>query len=1247
MKKTKDKSFKKKIVPLPTLLSQLNADFQGNLIQKRQAFDVLFRLFCDVTRHQAFDEKKGSVVVFLRQCFDASRHFLELLPDLNLDEHVQKKYYEHISAIQSKYARHCPSTEERAVLEIVESTLVLAGKQHDGETKEPILKNKSTLEVSVEQSDNSCLLPEELLKTNHVTLIGSNYHTLHQILLELRADRHSTLEKWFALKQETLSFILKQEKMDTPIEAKLQQVELALRIVSDYIEFCLHKGLINKIAAPRGSMIKLFQRYANYYAQTDAPEATKQALKEKADDLQDYAFKNIEINFYKGLMASSCVDPNEKKGARRKRDTLIKQSEHSIASMLETYYDLMMRPIDALEHQSIDTRIRFLKHQKVVLRTDCEDSISKLHLIASRSLQDAFFHYCQVPPNRCIGLIDPPIFLVNNAHDWYDDTSQIVETLNNDLSDLEKETIGEVIQLYFHYKRLHVTKEMKDWAQTYFVCSNQLESDLFIMQTRQEMYQFLFQKENVIKDNATKKAEGIENACRWILSSLYATAYMKKLALNTLQNLDRFTTEGKNASECVQEPEEPAAPSVLFKDSVTPKKSKKSKKNKKGTMKPVKDADEVWFNLSKDYEFMKLSPPDWEEYQDRFNCATQDDNDEEVLRVVDHWIKQVELDFTGDPNLYSRMLFDMHLDKVTALQWLERYSEANDCLDKMGMLYLIDPSFKKIRLQQSLILLCRRADLYADQDQADTAIRTLEEAEQMAEANDTFCFEASWHLKMSTGQFQYDFLERLCTYLLEEKTFILLHDRQWEYFYFCYEKITTIIGNQLLKKQSNPDDMLDMKAAPASNPDSSFAWISRETSSKIYALLLRYSEEFFPNLLFDIYKSQGMNFTSFYLSSWQGMDRKKAQEAFSKALQYTQEQEERHAIQHQIDVLASRDFSKDMQNHIENISRSRKKEAFFSALKDLLTDGMPVQNEASTPSQLISAIEEYAFFFEIRNVLLLLEKIPDKKQPFQFKVSSVIDEIMLVVLIDLMKEIKTHEASLNHCRFLKKDLSADEKTVCMKEWWWTAKYVFETMLETANIFSLIFDEDVDSEIQKEIEQERHKKQNIIESIARKIEPQHFTALPTKIDLTFKTAEKSVFSLPSMPEAYDRGLNALIQNKPSYALHYLLDARQSDISKQKSAIASVPIAYCSIWLLKALHSDEFQRHIEASLLKEHFGPLYQCIHSYTKYLSSKKNMCLFDDTIKRSIAPAISQLPEQLTILEKSEDESQKDSRLSH
>ena len=47
-----------------------------------------------------------------------------------------------------------------------------------------------------------------------------------------------------------------------------------------------------------------------------------------------------------------------------------------------------------------------------------------------------------------------------------------------------------------------------------------------------------------------KKAEGIENACRWILSSLYATAYMKKLALNTLQNLDRFTAEEKNASAC-------------------------------------------------------------------------------------------------------------------------------------------------------------------------------------------------------------------------------------------------------------------------------------------------------------------------------------------------------------------------------------------------------------------------------------------------------------------------------------------------------------------------------------------------------------------------------------------------------------------------------------------------------------------------------------------------------------------------
>ena len=803
-----------------------------------------------------------------------------------------------------------------------------------------------------------------------------------------------------------------------------------------------------------------------------------------------------------------------------------------------------------------------------------------------------------------------------------------------------------MIQLYFHYKRLHVTKEMKAWAQTYFVCSNQLESELFIMQTRQEMYRFLFQKENVIKDNATKKAEGIENACRWILSSLYASAYMKKLALNTLQNLDPFTNEEKNASECVQDREEPAAPLVLFEDSVTLKKNKKSKKNKKGTMKPAKDEDDVWFNLPKDYEFMKLSPPDWKEYQDCFNRATQGDDDEEVLRVVDHWIKHVELDFTGDPNLYSRMLFDMHIDKVSALQLLERYSEANDCLDKMSRLYLIDPSFKKIRLQQSLILLCRRADLYADQEQDDATIRTLEEAEQMAEANGTFCFEASWHLKISIGRFQYDFLERLCNYLLEEKAFILLHDRQWEYFYFCYEKITTIIANQLLEKQSNPGDMLDMKATPASNPDASFAWISRETSSKIYALLLRYSEEFFPNLLFDIYKSQGVNFTSFYLTSWQGVDRKKAQEAFSKALQYTQEQEERHAIQHQLDVLASRNFPNDMQKHIENSSRSRKKKVFFSTLKDLLTDRMPVQNEVSTPLQLISAIEEYVFFFEIRNVLLLLEKIPDKKQSFQFKVSSVIDETMLVVLIDLMKNIKTHEASLNHCRFLKKDLSADEKTVCMKEWWWTEKYVLETMLETANIFSLIFDEDVDSEIQKEIEQEIHKKQNIIESITRKIEPQHFTALPTKIDLTFKTAEKSVFSLQSMPEAYDRGLNALIQNKPSYALYYLLDARQSDISKQKSVITSVPVAYCSIWLLKALHSDAFQRHVDASLLNEHFSPLYQCIYNYTKSLSSLKEKCLFDDTIKRSIAPAISQLPKQLTILAESQDESQKDSELS-
>lgn len=1242
MKKTKDKSFKKKIVPLPTLLSQLNADFQGNLIQKRQAFDVLFRLFCDVTRHQAFDEKKGSVVVFLRQCFDASRHFLELLPDLNLDEHVQKKYYEHISAIQSKYARHCPSTEERAVLEIVESTLVLAGKQHDGETKEPILKNKSTLEVSVEQSDNSCLLPEELLKTNHVTLIGSNYHTLHQILLELRADRHSTLEKWFALKQETLSFILKQEKMDTPIEAKLQQVELALRIVSDYIEFCLHKGLINKIAAPRGSMIKLFQRYANYYAQTDAPEATKQALKEKADDLQDYAFKNIEINFYKGLMASSCVDPNEKKGARRKRDTLIKQSEHSIASMLETYYDLMMRPIDALEHQSIDTRIRFLKHQKVVLRTDCEDSISKLHLIASRSLQDAFFHYCQVPPNRCIGLIDPPIFLVNNAHDWYDDTSQIVETLNNDLSDLEKETIGEVIQLYFHYKRLHVTKEMKDWAQTYFVCSNQLESDLFIMQTRQEMYQFLFQKENVIKDNATKKAEGIENACRWILSSIYATAYMKKLALNTLQNLDRFTTEGKNASECVQEPEEPAAPSVLFKDRVTPKKSKKSKKNKKGTMKPVKDADEVWFNLSKDYEFMKLSPPDWEEYQDCFNRVTQGDDHEKVLRVVDHWIKQVELDFTGDPNLYSRMLFDMHLDKVTALQWLERYSEANDCLDKMGMLYLIDPSFKKIRLQQSLILLCRRANLYEDQDQADEAIRTLEEAEQMAEANDTFCFEASWHLKMSTGQFQYDFLERLCTYLLEEKTFILLHDRQWEYFYLCYEKITTIIANQLLRKQSNPGDMLDMKAAPASNPDTSFAWINRETSSKIYALLLRYSEEFFPYLLFDIYKSKGIHFTSFYLSSWQGMDRKMAQEAFSKALQHTQKQEEKHTIQQQLDTLANRDFRDKRQGYMQKIEESNTEEVFFSALENLLKEGMPAPNEVSTLSQLSSAIEEYFFFFEIRNVLLLLERMSGT-----IKVSFEINGMMLAILIDLMKSIKTHEASLNNCRSHEEDVSDDERTVCLNKWW-TAKYVLETIRETANIFSLIFDEEVDSDIQEVMEQEIQTKQELIESAEKVIEPQRFIALPTKIDLAFKTAEKNVFALPSMPEAYDRGLNALIQNKPSYALHYLSGVRLNvNLEAAKRAIAEVPVAYGSIWLLKALHSDTFQQRADASLLKKHFRPLYECIHSYTKQLSLPKNKSLFGDTIKKNITPAFRQLPNQLAILAKSQEESQKDSWLSH
>ena len=659
-----------------------------------------------------------------------------------------------------------------------------------------------------------------------------------------------------------------------------------------------------------------------------------------------------------------------------------------------------------------------------------------------------------------------------------------------------------------------------------------------------------------------KKAEGIENACRWILSSLYATAYMKKLALNTLQNLDRFTAEEKNASACVQEPEEPAVPSVLFEDSVMLKKNKKSKKNKKGTMKPAKDEDDVWFNLPKDYEFMKLSPPDWKEYQDCFNRVTQDDDHEEVLRVVDHWIKHVELDFTGDPNLYSRMLFDMHIDKVTALQWLKRYSEANDCLDKMKTLYLIDPSFKKIRLQQSLILLCRRADLYADQDQIDATIRTLEEAEQMAEANGTFCFEASWHLKISIGRFQYEFLERLCTYLFEEKTFILLHDRQWEYFYFCYEKITTIIANQLLKKQSNPGDMLDMKATPASNPDASFAWISRETSSKIYALLLRYSEEFFPYLLFDIYKSQGINFTSFYLTSWEGIDGKKAQQAFSKALQYTQEQEERHDIQHQIDVLASRNFSNDMQNHIENISRSRKKKDFFSALKD----GMPVPNEASTRLQLISAIEEYFFFFEIK---------------------------------------------------------------------------------TANVFSLIFDEEVDSEIQQAMEQEIHKKQSIIESIEKKIGPQDFIALPTKTDLAFKTSEKNAFSLPSMPEAYDLGLIALIQNKPSYALHYLLDVHQSDIPQQKSAIASVPIAYCSIWLLKALHSDTFQQRVDASSLKEHFRPLYECIHSYTKHLSSPNKISLFGDTIKRTIAPAFRQLPNTLAILAKSQEESQKDSWLSH
>ncbi|NCT56389.1 MAG: hypothetical protein GW760_01575 [Legionella sp.] len=1187
---------------LNALCFQLTQDQPG--IQKKQIFDKIFSLYCRASEHISSEESSS----FIRSCFHASTSFSECLPALGLDEDAQLASYDRIIAIQRAYARKCKHLplEERAVLETLESSVTSAAQLRQGEIRTSVLQKKAVLGESSQEPDHDLLSNITLHNHKALPVTVLSYHELHAELLQNRASPHATLKDWFDLKQNALGLIARQDKTDASIALKLQQVELALRIVSDYIDFCLANGFVHKIAAPRRSMIRLFKRYVGFYAQTDAPEASIQTFKNKVKALgESYLLDNIDLDFYKTVLMSVSADPIEKKMARQKRKTLIHKVEQSVLDIFEKYYACIAEQRDLSEQLPIHERITFLKHQQVILTEHDEDSISKLYATASKCLQDVFLAYFQIPIDCCLGLIDPAIIMVSDPFYLNDEQSQVAQFMTNleahALDQQQQSNIREIILLYFDYKKGYTMQGINRYQQTQPDLVAYFKNDLFVIQTRLEMYRFLFTPRQT-----TQNIEPMKASYRCILQSIYASAYMKQLTCALLQQVESIEHDEADESD----ESEADTPSV-----VTEIRKPSHKKHK--TIYTKKDDADVFFH-AKDDELMKLIPIGWTVYKQYFSSAMNAKNYERALEITRDEIAQTSMDFPGDSNLQLKILFDLYLDKFFVLQASRCYADAKNALTDMEKC-LMDPSFGKIRVQQTLLLLCKQAEIELSERGILEAKKIWDHADEIAEKHGTFCFESIWVAQLKHDVLKNDslaLLDDMYSYLFNATTFILLHEQQWNYFYLCYDRLACIFSGM-----SHNEDL-----------DASVANDHRKKALQIYDLLLTYSQAFFPNRAFDIAHQIGLNCNVFYLRSANGTYREKAQHAFSLALTLATSNTKKQEIKQILNQLSRSNMTAHAIGKIYKDKESTKqKNIFFKSLQHLLSNKTPAGVGLSTCLDLEHAIQDYFFMFEIRHVLLLLNQVFKQQKRLGFDLTLSANGMMLDALLDLMTDIKRHETNLIENRF-KKNMSQDERQAAFHEWWLTEKYAFETIVETFNLFSLIFNETLESDVQHAIQQELSKKEGLIETIQNKIEGEtSFTALPTKINLEFTREHQHIFTMESMPDTYSLALEALSTNKPSYALHYLLQALSAIEHPNKRKSSEVLIAYASVWVLQALQSDVFQRYLNTPALKENFVELYQCIHNQTQSLLPTRRLVLFGDTIKNTLQPRFNALLKDLRL----------------
>lgn len=301
----------------------------------------------------------------------------------------------------------------------------------------------------------------------------------------------------------------------------------------------------------------------------------------------------------------------------------------------------------------------------------------------------------------------------------------------------EKEAVLLALTLYFQAKIEALQQQIHFPDSSLVIDINKIDAEIFICQTRLEMYEFLLgQKVSLAPDYIQSNIELII-ASDHITPLIKALAFMEQLAITETTRTQ--TLDDKAQQENIE---------ILSEVSKVSQRVKLTKRrnNKPIDTIPVKDITPDTMDKSK----LTLPTHIASKHQELLN-ALDDDENERALVIVKEWIDLLKNEIQQNPKsadkksdeqrLIEQTLYDAYMYQAVIQRYLSKASDSIETLE-MALHYVAPESEASmtIRNMQMQRIMEYRWLVYSDCGHVGKASEAYEIAKQYAEKNDSYCF---------------------------------------------------------------------------------------------------------------------------------------------------------------------------------------------------------------------------------------------------------------------------------------------------------------------------------------------------------------------------------------------------------------------------------------------------------------------------------------------------------------------------